>query len=176
MAHDVEHAAALQAGRGRLVQEVHRHVDGDQRVLAETQEIDMDGEVAHRIELHVAGDHPRLGAVEVEHEDRALEMAGMELLGDGAVVDRDRLRLLLVAVKDAGNTALAADERAPPLPVRCLRPSLEFHRLCHDRLRSRKRCKGPKALDRPGQGASGIKSRGLITPPVSKDNPLWAGS
>ncbi len=59
------------------------------------------------IELHRARDHPRLLALDVEHEDRALEMAGVELLGDGAVVDRDRLRLLPVAIEDAGNAPLA---------------------------------------------------------------------
>ena len=108
VAHHVEHAAALQPGGGGLVQEMHRHLDGDQGILAEPQEIDMDREIADRIELHGAGDHPRLGAVDVEGEDGALEMAGEELLRDRPIFDRDRLRVLLVAVKDAGNAPLAA--------------------------------------------------------------------
>src|SRR5690606_27313459 len=35
VAHDVENAAALEAGRGFLVHEVHGHVDGDHRILAD---------------------------------------------------------------------------------------------------------------------------------------------
>ena len=49
------------------------------------------GKVANGIELHAARDHPRLLAVDVEGEDGALEMAGMELLRDRAVVDGDGL-------------------------------------------------------------------------------------
>ena len=40
----------------------------------------MDRKIADGIELHRAGDHPRLGAVDVEGEDGALEMAGEQLL------------------------------------------------------------------------------------------------
>ncbi len=108
VAHDIEHAAALQAGRGRLVEEAHRHLDIDQGVLADTQEIDVDGKVAHGIELHAVGDHPHLGAVHVEGEDGALEVPGVELLGDRPIVHGDGLRLMLVAIKDAGNAPVAA--------------------------------------------------------------------
>ena len=59
------------------------------------------------IELHRARDHPRLLAVDVEHEDGALEMAGVELLLDGAVLHRDGLGILLVAIEGAGNAPLA---------------------------------------------------------------------
>jgi hypothetical protein len=85
----------------------HRHVDGDERIFAEPQEIDMDGKVANGIDLDRAGNHARLLAVDVEHVDRALEMAGVKLLVDRAVVDRDRLRLLLVAIESAGDAPLA---------------------------------------------------------------------
>ncbi len=77
--HHVQDAAALDARRRRFVQEAHRHRDGDQRILANAHEIDMDGEIADRVELHVARNHARLGALHVEREHGALEMAGVEL-------------------------------------------------------------------------------------------------
>ena len=48
-----EHAAALDAGRLVLVDEVDGHVDVDLGVLADAQEIDMDREIPDRIELVV---------------------------------------------------------------------------------------------------------------------------
>ena len=101
---------------------MHRHLDGDERILAEPQEIDMDRKVADGIELHRAGDHPRLGAVDVEHEDRALEMAGEELLRDRPILDRDRLGVLLVAVENAGNAPLAPRANARHLCLSAVSP------------------------------------------------------
>ncbi len=95
VAHHVEHATALQAGRDQLVQEMHRHVHAHQRVLAEAHEIHMDGEVAHGVELDVARDHAGLGAVQVEHEYGALEMAGLDLLGNRLGFQRDALGLFV---------------------------------------------------------------------------------
>ena len=107
MPNDIEHPAAFQAGRRRFIEEAHGHLDGNHRIFAKSQEIDMDRKVAHRVELDRTGDHPRLLALDVEHEDRALEMAGVKLLVDGPIIDRDRLRLLLVAVDNAGNAPVA---------------------------------------------------------------------
>jgi hypothetical protein len=131
VAHHVEHAAALQARRGSLIQEAHRHIDGHERVLAEPQQIDMNGKIAHRIVLHRARNDASLRALHVKHEDGALEMAGLELLRDRPVFHRDRLGILLVPVNDAGNAAFAARGARAALAGAGPRPALEFDRLSH---------------------------------------------
>ena len=60
MAHDVQHAAALQAGAEALVLEVHRHRDADLLAGSEALEIDVLGLVGDRVELHVADQRARL--------------------------------------------------------------------------------------------------------------------
>src|SRR3546814_7084656 len=50
---DVEHAAALDAGRGVFIDETDRDVDVDGRMLADAQEIRVKRAIAHRVELHV---------------------------------------------------------------------------------------------------------------------------
>ena len=132
VAHDVEDAAALEARGGGFVQEAHRHLDSDERILADAHEVDMDGEVANGIELHVARDHPRLLAVDVEGEDGALEVTGMELRVDRAVVDGDGLRRCLVAIENAGDAPLAARRARPAFAGARPRPCLEFDRLSHE--------------------------------------------
>jgi hypothetical protein len=145
MTDDIEHAAALQAGRRPFVEEAHRHIDGHLRILAEPQEIDMDGKVADGIELDGAGDHPRLLALDVEHVDRALKMAGVKLLVDHAVIDRDPLGPLLVAVKDTGNAPLATFRARSALARTASRPSLEFDRLSHRQPPTSQNDEGPES-------------------------------
>ena len=88
-------------------------------MLADAQEVDVDREVANGVELHVAWDHPRLGAIEIEHEDGALEVAGMQLLRDRPVVHVDGLRRpVLSPYRMPGMRPSRRAARAPPLPVR----------------------------------------------------------
>ena len=82
VAHDVQHAAALDAGRLVLVDEVHRHVDIDFGVLADAQEIDMHREVADRIELVVLGQDLDLLAADIDRGERGQETAAMDLVVD----------------------------------------------------------------------------------------------
>ena len=56
VADDVEHAAALDAGRRFLVGEHDRHVDVDLAMFADAQEIDVDRAARHRVELDVLGE------------------------------------------------------------------------------------------------------------------------
>ena len=56
VAHDVEHAAALQAGRQRVIDEAHGNRDADDAVLADAQEVDVERQVLDRIDLHLARD------------------------------------------------------------------------------------------------------------------------
>src|SRR5690606_9863357 len=65
VAHDVQHAAALQASRLLFVDEVNRDLNGDDGVLADAQEVDVHREVADRIELVVLGEDLDLLAVKV---------------------------------------------------------------------------------------------------------------
>src|SRR6476469_3111388 len=132
VAHDVQDAAALDAGGGRFVQEAYRDIDGDQRMLADAQEVHMNREFANGVELYVAWDHPRLGAIEIEHEDGALEVAGMQLQCDRLVVHVDGLRRRLVAIQDAGNAPLATRRACAALAGARPRPGLEFQRLSHE--------------------------------------------
>src|SRR4029450_9099699 len=81
---------------------------------------------------HVAGDHARFLAVEVEHEDRALKVPGVELLGDGPVVHVDDLRPRLVAIQDSGDAPFAARRPGAALAGARPRPALEFQRLSHE--------------------------------------------
>ena len=67
----------LMPGDDFLVLEVHRHVDRDAGILAEAQEIDMDDEVAHRLELHVARNGADGLAVDLEIDQRRQEAAGL---------------------------------------------------------------------------------------------------
>src|SRR5690606_17278014 len=76
VAHDVERAAALEAGRSFLVQEVHRHLDVDGGVTRHAQEVDVQGRVLHRVELEVARDGAGLAAVDVDLEHGGQETAG----------------------------------------------------------------------------------------------------
>src|SRR6478736_871313 len=131
VAHDVQDAAALDAGGGGFVQEAHRNLDGDQRMLAHAHEIDMDGKVANGVELHLAGNDARLGSIQVEYEDRALKVTGVELLRDGPVVHVDDLRRRLVAIEDSGNAPLAARRPGAAFAGARPRPGLEFQHLSH---------------------------------------------
>ena len=55
-------------GRGLLVDEVDRHLDPDRLAFGEAQEIDMDRQVLHRVELVVARDGAGLLAVDLDLE------------------------------------------------------------------------------------------------------------
>ena len=75
-----EDAAALQARRQRFVDEVHRDRDADDAVLADAQEVDVEGLSLDGIDLHVAGDARVLLAFDVEFERRRGEVALEDLL------------------------------------------------------------------------------------------------
>src|SRR5581483_2646028 len=125
----------------------------DEGILADAHEIDMDGEVADGIELHAARDHARLFALDVESEDGALEVARMELLGDGAIVDGDVLGLLFVAIKGAGDAALAARGSRPAFAGARTPPCLEFDRFSHFRAPELEIMRGRKTAPHGRAGA-----------------------
>src|SRR5690606_21400358 len=115
VAHDVEQAAALDAGRLLLVEEVNRNLHRHQRVGADAQEVDMDREVADRIELVFLGQNLDLLAADVDRGDGGHEAAAVNLVVDVLVAQRDGERGLLVAVDDGGHLAVAAQFAGGPL-------------------------------------------------------------
>ena len=54
---DVEHAAALETARDGLVDEHHRHGDGDYGAAAHAHEVDVQRLVGDRVQLHLARQH-----------------------------------------------------------------------------------------------------------------------
>src|SRR4249919_647421 len=131
-------------------------------MLAHAQEVHMNGEVANRVELHVARDLPRLLAVEVEHEDRALKVPGVELLSDGLVVHVNDLRRRLVAIQDSGNAPFAARRPGAALAGARPRPGLEFQRLSHEfsPIKTIKGLRQAPKLNQPPAKAGPMQDRG----------------
>src|SRR5690606_1671183 len=84
-------------------------------VLAETQEIDMDDEVAYRLELHVARDHALLLAADLDVEHVAHKGAGLVERRHVLVVDGDQFGGLLVAIDNGGYAGVAAERTDIPL-------------------------------------------------------------
>jgi len=87
---------------------VDRHFQGDAGTGADAQEIDMQREVAHWVELVVAGDHLERLALDLDFDDVAEETAGIDFQLGFLVRNRDGEGGLLVAVDDSGNKTLAA--------------------------------------------------------------------
>ncbi len=108
MAHDVDHAAELQAGRIFLAAEAHRDRDAHARAGLQPQEVDVDRPVGHRIDLDRARQNARLLAADVEHHQRLEQGALVVDLAKGALIHLNVLRLAFPAIHDAGNLALEA--------------------------------------------------------------------
>src|SRR5439155_4950873 len=87
----------------------------------EPQEIHMADEVAHRFELDIAGNGADDIAVDVEIDKRRKKPAGVHMRLQVTIGKGDSLGLLLVAIKDTGNTAVAANCAGGPLagPAAC---------------------------------------------------------
>ena len=105
---DVENAAALEAGRGFLVIETHRHVDRDLGVLADAQEVDVDRPARNRVEVDRLGQRAVRLAGDVDHHDRVHEVAGRKHLAQKLLFDVNRKRLFLLAVNHGRHPAIAA--------------------------------------------------------------------
>ena len=108
----------LDAGGDVLALEVHGTFNLDAGILAEAQEVDVDDEVAHRLELHVARDGADGLALDLEVDERREETAGLDMGENVAVGERNQLGFLLVAIDDTGNEAVRRTAREAPLPAR----------------------------------------------------------
>src|SRR5690606_19512111 len=115
VAHDVQHAALLQAGALILLEEQHRDEDADSRTLADALEIDMDRPVGDRIELHVAGQNPLRLAVEFDVQQAGEEVALLQFLQQVTAFHRDQFRGLLFTVDDPRHATLQSRCAGGPL-------------------------------------------------------------
>ena len=115
VAHDVQHAAALDAGRQAFVREVDGHMHAHPRCVGDAHEIRMDRAIGHGIELHVARQHPVGVAADLEVEQRGVEALLVELAVDFPRIEGDQHGALLVAVDNAGDVAFASRRAGGPL-------------------------------------------------------------
>ena len=127
--HDVEHAAALDAGRRRFVPEVDRHLHGDDRLGPDAQEVEMERLVRHRVDLHVARQDLVARALDVDLKPVVEVTFLVQFALDRFRLDRDHDRGLLVAVDHGGNQSLATAGTGAPFagPIPLLRD--DFGRL-----------------------------------------------
>src|SRR5690606_26259493 len=102
VAHDVEHAAALQARRKRVVRKLDRNRDADDAVLADAKEIDVDGVILHGIDLHVAGNDADFLRADGDVEHGRGEVSLDELLPKVVAVNGNDLGGLAVSIDDGG--------------------------------------------------------------------------
>src|SRR5580704_14026778 len=102
---DADRAAALHAGRLVGIPDMDRNVDADGGALAEPHEVDMQWQVAHRIELEVAGNDAMLHAVDLDIMDGGEKTPGINAVVQIGIVERDRQRRFAVAIDDSGNAA-----------------------------------------------------------------------
>ena len=101
-------AAALDARGDALAGDVDRNCDADDLARIDAVEVEMGRLVGDRVELDVLGeDELALAFVFQRHRVRD-ELAGLEGLDDGFLVDRDRDRGFLATVEDSRNPALTA--------------------------------------------------------------------
>ena len=103
------------------------NADADGGAFAEPHEVDMEREVAHRIEMEVARNHAVLLALEIDVVNRGQEPAGQDALAQFGIVDRDGDGGLVVAIDHSGNSpgatlcpggplAALSDVRSPSIP------------------------------------------------------------
>jgi hypothetical protein len=105
VAHHVQHAAALDPGADRIVDEMHRHRDADGLAGGQALEIDMLGPVAHRMELHVADQRAGRGTVHGDLIEPRAPAAAMDFAQHGARIEGDQARRLMAAIDHAGHLA-----------------------------------------------------------------------
>ena len=91
----------------------------------------MHDEVAHRFELHVAGNGAHRLAVDLEIDQGRQKAAGLHVGLNLAIREGNQLGFLLVAVDDSRNEAFTTDCARGPLACPGPRCGLELHDLGH---------------------------------------------
>ncbi len=129
VAHDVEHAAALQAGRKLIVDEANRNLNADAAVLADAHEVDVDRLILDGIDLQVARDDAAFLAFDDNLDDGRGEVALEHLLPEVVVVEGDGLGRLAVTVDDSWNFSFTTSLACGPLAGTWARRGLQLDRL-----------------------------------------------
>src|SRR5690606_19613764 len=106
--HDVERAAPFDAGGNALARETHADCNADELALFDPEEIEMRRLVGHRMKLDILGEHELALALVLQRNRARQEIARLQGLVDGGFVDRDRHRIALATIENAGNTVLTA--------------------------------------------------------------------
>src|SRR5262249_24472841 len=119
MRNDADRAATFDARRLIGVAHTDGNIDADGGALAQSHEIDMQGHVAHRIELEIAGNYPMLHALHLDIMDGGEKVPGIDALAQIGEIKRDRQRRLAVAIDDPGYAAGAT--LGPGGPLACPR-------------------------------------------------------
>src|SRR5579883_1056022 len=124
--HDVNRAAALDAGGLVSINDANRNAHPEGGPFAQPHEIHMNRRVAHRIDLEIARDHPVLGAVYFDVVKTGQELAGVDPLAQLRMVERDVERGLIVPIDYAGHAARTANGPGGPLTGLRARHCLDF--------------------------------------------------
>ena len=128
---DVERAAALDAGRGFVIDEVHGHFEAQARAGLQAQEVDVNRMVLDDVELIIARNGALGLAVDFEFEDRRQEVPREDELGHGSRVERERRRRLSATIEHGGRAAFTACAAGGPLACPTANRGREFFGLGH---------------------------------------------
>ena len=132
MGDHVHGAAALHAGCRFGIDHTNWNGDADHRALAEPHEIHVQWVVADRIELEVARDDAVLLAVDLKVIDRGQKPAGIDLLPQVGVIERNGDGGLGIAVDHTWYSASATLRPGGPLACLRTRRRLDFLDGRHD--------------------------------------------
>ena len=108
VAHDVEHAALLEARRCFFIDERDRHGDFNRGVLGQAQEVGMQGAIRNRMKGNVLGQGAKRLSANLDHHDRVHEVAGAQLAHQFLCFDMDRQGFFIAAVNNGGDPTFAS--------------------------------------------------------------------
>jgi hypothetical protein len=98
---DSQRAAALQAGRLVMVDELHRHFDFDDRAFFNPPEVEMNRLIIQRVILNRARDDRLVFALIAQGYDMRDELARAQRLSQFLLADRNRHRAAHAAIEHA---------------------------------------------------------------------------
>src|SRR5690606_37560380 len=126
-----QYAAALDAGRQFFVLEVNRNVDGDDRILADAQEVNVQRHVLNAVKLVFLRQRADGLAIHFDVENGRGETTTVDAVVDFLGGKRNGKRGLLVAVDDGWNLSFAANCPGGPLTDPIARLGLKRRALAH---------------------------------------------
>ena len=131
VAHDVEHRAALEAGRLVFIREDHGHRDVHLGIGRQAQEVDMKRAIADRVEGHVLRQGAQRSAAQLDLDHRVEEVASAQLLAQQLFFDVDGHRGLVAAVDHGGGAAFTTKCAGGSLASPLTRLSRQVQRIAH---------------------------------------------